>query len=73
MAKSIGRGWGEGGDGDRRTKMGDSTDLKTKKVVGVLDCAVRKRKLAFTSWKTFIRPGAGTRLLTSKKLLVKQT
>jgi len=56
-----------------RAKMGDSTDLKTKKVAVVLDCTVRKRKLAFSSWKTFIRPGAGTRLLTSKKLLVKHT
>jgi hypothetical protein len=47
--------------------------FKNKKVVGVLHCTARKRKLAFSSWKTFIRPGAGTRLLASKKLLVKHT
>ena len=65
---------GGGGDGDRRTDQdGRQHRFKNKKVEGVLDCTVRKRKLAFSSWKTFIRPVAGTRFLTSKKLLVKHT
>jgi hypothetical protein len=41
--------------------------------MGVVECTVQQRKLAFSSWKAFIRPGEGTGLLTSKKLLVKHT